>query len=101
MKDYSHSELMSMQQDAIRRVQEMQRRSQEKVQQSRRQPAPESERKPPQQKKEEGGALSPVETILRDLKLDHDRLMILGLLLVLINEGGDRTLILALCYLLF
>ena len=67
---------------------------------------------PPQQPHEPEGstALSPVldnmtrpfnlKGVLDALGLDTEQLIILGLLLILLSEGADKTLILALCYLL-
>lgn len=47
-----------------------------------------------------GGLLSQVGSFLTSLGLDNDRLLILILLFVLWGEGADKTLLLALCYLL-
>jgi hypothetical protein len=41
-----------------------------------------------------------IEEILRALELDEDYLLILGLLMILINQRADTTIILALAYLL-
>ena len=88
-----------MQQDAIRRAQEMQRRSH---QQAGSQP----ETRPadiPQDRQTSNtmiGSNNNMSNILDSLHLDHDRIMIIALILVLLNEGGDQLLILALCYLL-
>lgn len=56
---------------------------------------------PPAGNSPDGG---PISTLLQDIVkavgLDDDRLLLIGLLLILINEKADDTLILALCYLL-
>ena len=114
-QQYSHSEMMAMQQDAIRRVQEMHRRSQPKIQNqshhSRNNTHPSSQQKNqefPDKKQNSQQPIvpakpneeSPLSKILTDLNLDHDRIIILALIVLLLNEGGDKLLILALCYLL-
>lgn len=43
---------------------------------------------------------SPIEKILKDLNLDSDRIIILVLILVLMNEGADKSMLLALFYIL-
>lgn len=47
------------------------------------------------------GESSPIGKVLAALNIDGERLLILGLLLVLMNEKADRTLLIALFYLLF
>jgi hypothetical protein len=44
---------------------------------------------------------SPLNKLLETLGLDGERLIILMLMLVIFNERGDKTLLLALAYLLF
>lgn len=119
---YTNAELMAMQQDAIRRVQDMHRRAQQRVQgqpdstrtqrgtshpaqrsrsngaqeqQHRQPPAP----SPPAEIQQTGEG-TPIEKILKDLNIDKDRIILLGLIILLLNEGADRTLIIALVYLL-
>ncbi|MCI8441628.1 MAG: hypothetical protein HFG27_03735 [Provencibacterium sp.] len=46
------------------------------------------------------GEHSPAARVLEALGLDNERLLLLGLLLVLLNEKADRTLLIALVYLL-
>ena len=116
---------MAMQQDAIRRVQDMHRRAQQRVQgqpdstrtqrgttshsaprshsssaqeQQRRQPPAPSPPAEIQQTGEE--ERTPIDKILKDLNIDKDRIILLGLIILLLNEGADRTLIIALVYLL-
>lgn len=120
---YTNAELMAMQQDAIRRVQDMHRRAQQRVQgqpdstrtqrgttshsaprshsssaqeQQRRQPPAPS---PPAEIQQTGDE-TPIDKILKDLNIDKDRIILLGLIILLLNEGADRTLIIALVYLL-
>lgn len=107
--------MMTMQQDAMRRVQEMQRIAKSRVnggQESAAVPpaapppadAPKKEQHKPPEKKEASSAPSAGGNVLQDLlsglNLDSDRLIILMLLIVLMNEGVDGKLLLALCYLL-
>lgn len=51
--------------------------------------------------KTEEGELSPIAAIFDVLHLDKERLIVLGLLVVLMNEKADKTMLLALFYLLF
>ncbi|HIZ55445.1 MAG TPA: hypothetical protein H9671_04470 [Firmicutes bacterium] len=44
---------------------------------------------------------TPVHRVLKALNMDSDRLLLLGLALLLLNEGGDYKLILALLYIMF
>ncbi len=46
------------------------------------------------------GEDSPIAKVLEALHIDSERLLLIGLLLVLLNEKADRTLLLALVYLL-
>lgn len=117
---------MSMQQDAVRRVREMQRIANSKLE-GRQEPssseqhiaasgqpghAPTPSRQAARDDRQkasvgqesgklpassENGLLS---GLLGQLNLDRDRLIILLLLIVLMNEGTDQKLLLALCYLL-
>lgn len=100
---YSHAEIMAMQQDAIRRAQEMQRRSHQQAgSQPETRPAdiPQDRQTSSQTSNTMTGSSNNMSNILDSLHLDHDRIMIIALILVLLNEGGDQLLILALCYLL-
>ena len=118
---------MSMQQDAIRRVREMQRIANNKLNGVEPNKKQHSEPPPPDQfharnqpnisgqqsnrrpeippvmhsdlpGRQSGGNF--IEGILSQLNLDQDRLIILLLLIVLMREGTDGKLLLALCYLL-
>lgn len=109
-----------MQQDAMQRVREMQRRARERLEASNRiasglpaaqaaQEAPQNtspaQRPAAQQKArqldapQQKGAF-PFQGILEKLGMDGETGLILLLLLLLINEGADRTVILALVYIL-
>ncbi len=154
-RNYTNSEVRSMQQDAIQRVMEMQRIANERLQRSNAvltsrqeepppqpQPAPRRQENPPQNRRQptppshgrgdsRGSSPSPthhampvkleepaperssvpapapspfssgaLEGFIHRLGLETDQLILIGLLLLLINEGADTTLILAVFYLL-
>ena len=110
----------------MRRVQEMQRIANEKLngqpsrQEDHRQPHPANVASPLQENKssQKSKPLFPAQAadaerktasqnsnnmpdgLLSQLNIDNDRLIILLLLVVLLNEGADYKLLLALCYLL-
>lgn len=65
--------------------------------QQRRQQRPVQQPEPEQKQKTDTTLL---QDILGAVGLDDDRVLILGLILILINSKADTTLILALCYLL-
>lgn len=136
-KRYTPEELRKMQQEAVERVRQMQRRSQEVVHNSPRAPsffaqnqeqdghAEHSEASAPSepekaqtkevqeaantphspqqnsaqqtQQTQTDGVLSPILDVLH---LDQDKLLLLGLLFILWGEKTDRSLMLALAYLL-
>lgn len=118
---YSSAQMLAMQKDAIRRVNEMQRQAQERLRQTQsllqepdappeevpaQEPAPSLEPKetaPPAQPQEtaapeESG--NPFQGIFQRLGLDEESVLLLLLLLLLVNEGADSKLILALVYIL-
>lgn len=131
---YSSAQMLAMQKDAIRRVNEMQRQAQERLRQTQEilepppqeddppaeEPAGEAEpaneeepagRAEPSPAMEEGvptgepgtGAAaepSPGAGILQRLGLDEESILLILLLILLINEGADSKLILALVYIL-
>lgn len=113
---YSASEISSMQQDAIRRVREMQRRAQKRLEESNRLAAGGSSlpAQPHPHNSTSQTSVHPAETqqplpaqpalpfqgILEKMGIDGETGLILLLLLLLLNEGADRTLILALAYIL-
>ncbi|MGI5959560.1 MAG: hypothetical protein ACOX60_09115 [Massiliimalia sp.] len=98
---YQGNDIMRMQQDAVRRVREMQRRAKEKLNQT---PPVSSGTPYPQVSREQ--AAPPANTqkenasILDKLGLDREKALLLLLIILLLNEGADQKLILALCYLL-
>lgn len=121
-KEYSPEELAAMQKDAMERVREMQRRADETLRRSnaslpQQEPpmnppippppeaprAPQAAQHPPAplsspslDQQTSGGKLS---QILSAAGMDQDRMIILGLLLLLYNDGADHLLLLALLYL--
>ena len=141
---YSDDDVMRMQQDAVRRVKEMQAKAQATLETVNREhpdppppprkPGSPQRRQPPppvpspvEQLKDlgqqvlpavedvlEGGSIadlinaflpqdddSAVGGVLKALKLDGEKILILGLLLFLMNAKADKTILLALFYLLF
>lgn len=125
MAQYSQRDIVAMQQDAIRRVQEMQRRAQRQVLSSKAQQegalieeisypeetAPEGNQTLPQKQvagvraKDGGGLLDSVRSFLPSslqsaLDLDNDKILLILLILFLQREGADTILILALLYLM-
>lgn len=108
-RGYSNEEIMAMQRDAIRRVNEMRRISEEKLRQSAAaQPekavTPE-QHKPPEKPEEspekpDGDSSGGLGALLQTIAGDHETLLLLALLLLLIREGADTPLILALVYVL-
>lgn len=48
-----------------------------------------------------GGITSPLTKIMDTVGIDNDKLLIIGLMIVLLNEKSDKTLLMALGYLLF
>jgi len=102
----TESEMKKMQQEAVRRAEEMQNRART-VQQQQNQPSHhqsepvaeintpnvENIQKPPERQNETGGLF---ETLMKD----KERTLILGLILLLMDEKTDNSLIFALMYLL-
>lgn len=132
-----NSNMMFMQKNAVRRVQEIERRSRELLNNSNQRntkrdqstnnrtnsstgvgetgapAAPGStaaregkghsvarEKKEYERIRQEGTDNSFIEKILKDLNIDGDRIMLLGLIIVLMNEGANETMLLALLYIL-
>ena len=116
--NYSRDELATMQKDAMERVREMQRRADETLRRSNQamppaappvQPPPEPSQEPPKPKPPPlpppsvelpTASTNKLGNILSAAGMDSDRLIILGLLLILWNDGADQLLLLALLYLL-
>lgn len=107
---YSASQISAMQQDAVERVREMQRRAREKLEGSNQVSAVPVRQQPVQQAayRQSSPAVpaapaspaQPFQGFLEKLGLDGETALILILLFLLINEGADQTLILALVYIL-
>ncbi len=81
---YTSSEIMAMQRDAEKRVREMQKRSEEKIKSSN---------------ITFDLPKNPVKNMLKSM--DKDRLILLCLFLLLIEEESDPMLLLALAYIFF
>lgn len=106
----SNSEMSRMQQDAIRRVQEMQSRAQQNLRgsssremqrESPRAPEPEKHALPPAHEMTGGHHQeNPITDIFDSLMQDKDRTLILVLILLLVEEKSDTGLIFALMYLI-
>lgn len=125
-RQYNEAEMLQMQRDAEVRVREMQNRVRKTVenanhtgrgwhspsglprQQQLQEEKPEPPPEPPVQHNEDTHMLQkkeqPQSTVVGDimdaLGIDEDYLLIIGLILILINQRADTTLILALAYLL-
>ncbi len=109
MAGYSNRQMNKMRQDAIRRSQEMYSRSavnsSHYSEDRREDTAPPVENKPtenkPSEKKQSGMQLNKfLEDFLGD-SIDADKLLIAALIWLLIKEGADKKLIIALGYILF
>ncbi|MCL2088552.1 MAG: hypothetical protein FWH14_03625 [Oscillospiraceae bacterium] len=127
--EYSGADIMSMQQDAVRRVKEMQRRSSNLVGGELGRRNDSNRTLPPKReelKREETAKKSPevktpgaarnnfslqsifssigkttsFENVFKKLGLSSEHLILIALIIVLLNEGADITVILALGYLL-
>lgn len=109
---YSSGEMMSMQRDAIRRVREMQRRANEKLRQQQQPVAPVHQNSvssnqpqhthsaPPPISAEKFSPTLGLSSFLSNFELDQEKILLLLLIVLLLNEGADTKLVLALCYLL-
>lgn len=129
-RNYTYAELRAMQQDAIERVMEMQRRANERLgraphsggqsrassqnntenpftpprrqasSQNRNGTAPPRSMRPSAPQGESFFSSGAFEGIAKRLGLESDQLLLIGLLLLLLNEGADAELILGIFYLL-
>lgn len=115
---YSQSDMLRMQQDAINRVHEMQRRAQRTIEETNgsiqhvhdapQSPAPlqAAHHAPPRRHGEPAPhhapekPVNPLSNLLSALNFDSEQILIGILLVMLINEGADMPIILALLYLL-
>ena len=112
--EYSYNELMQMQDKAIERVRMMQERARKTMEENPIEPLHMENRQEEQKEAEEvkaepvsaqppkaqnqshgGGILSGL-----NLNMDKDKAMVLPLLLLLMNEGADSLLLLALMYIM-
>ena len=125
MADYTYQDIMQMQNDAIRRAEEMQKRARTtaglEANQSKNEPPQEPKRIPmpsgylqqneshqPQKDahipQQEGNVKAPfVERLkngLGDVNIDSDKALLLSLIMLLSQEGADELLIMALIYIL-
>lgn len=124
---YSESDMSRMQREAIQRTKEMQRRAKEAAAQfnrdfsSQNPPAFKSNMprhshnlnnnsRPPEVShgsgEEKPAAPMPIKKIVDALGLDHEKIVLIGLMLILLNDGGinntkNQKLLMALAYLLF
>lgn len=87
--DYSDSRFSKMQEDAIRRVQEMQRRSREAVGTEEAQDANPS-----------SPATASLGKVIGDLHIDEEKALIAFLIYILYKQEADIKLMLGLAYLL-
>ena len=111
-RSYSNEEILAMQKDAIRRVNEMRRMSEEKL----RQTAPPVQEEPKSSSGEEadppkgstasicgadtGQPTGGLTALLKSFGGDRETMLLLALLFLLIKEEADTSLILALVYIL-
>lgn len=106
MASNREQDLMQLQQDAVRRVMEMQRQAQAKVQ-PRQEPSPHQkppkapENPPPKSSSPKPASKTGLlKSILGSTGLEEEQLLLLGLGYLLYKEGADQKLLLALLYLL-
>lgn len=98
-----YSDMSRMQQEAIRRVQEMQSRAQQNIRSNTSEPPRNPPREPEPHRNElaaEHHAENPLSDIFGSLMQDKERTLILVLLLLLVDEKADTSLIFALMYLI-
>ena len=128
MADNTNRDFIKMQQDAIARVRDMQRRAKIEVNKPHNNPRsdkaqqPQTRRERPKQETEKVAGVKdfhgedktrrpPIEVLenkngfnipfLKDLKIDRDVLIILIIALILMSEEADIIMLLALAYILF
>lgn len=110
---YTDAQIRSMQQDAVRRVNEMQRMARQRVDTPSGQQRPPNQQKPPDPKEPCTNPIAPEPCMqptlpiqngligfLDRMNLDEEKILLIGILILLINEGADTYLILALVYIL-
>ncbi len=123
MADYTYSELMKMQNDAIRRAEEMQKRArlsagfEEEAAKENKTSAPQEPKHIPmpkgylekQQNEDDAEEKAPPKnentfkdfnSSMADLNMDSDKALLLSLIMLLSEEKADELLIMALIYML-
>lgn len=110
--DYTYSELMQMQDKAIERVREMQERARRTMEADPVLPIKEEQKREEKPEEVPKVKAEPVKAVPKNqnqrsgmpfglnLNLDKDRATVLPLLLLLMNEGADNLLLLALTYIM-
>lgn len=118
MADYTYQELMKMQNDAIRRVEDMQKKARQTagldntetkkkipVEEPKHIPMPQNYLKTeknsaPQPAQQGSNSNSNIKNLLMDINIESDTALLLSLLLLLAEENADESLIMALLYIL-
>ena len=112
MADYSYQDLMRMQNDAIRRAEDMQRRARQSAGIERNQSAVKEDAYEKSQEctdetkhsyEQKNGTKicdDKIKNIFGDLNIDSDKALLLSLILLLSEEKADELLIMALIYML-
>ncbi len=126
-RDYSYNELLNMQQQAMRRVEQMQQNARQakdnfnvtSPQQNKPEPNIQNTQKSkpidfakdnqPIKKEELTQSTNnsmfskenPIKDLVNGLNLDNDKLLLIGVILLLSKEDADNSLIFALLYMLF
>lgn len=119
MADYTYHELMKMQNDAIRRVEDMQKKARQSaglnntekekkeipVEEPKRIPMPPNylnnlKERNNQSNKGEKNPFENIKNIFGDINISSDTALLLSLILLLTEEKADETLIMALLYML-
>lgn len=101
MREYSYGEIMKMQEDALRRVEDMRRKSDEAVGRNGEKSVATYEKT---EEEREKNALVRREGEVKNSKplnnIDSDVALLLSVVLLLSDEGADEELLLALLYIL-
>lgn len=110
--EYSYNELVQMQEQAIRRVHEMQQRARQTARESgdivqesepviqQEQPAPAVQQEHRAIARPPRSPLSGLSALIDKIPYDDDTAVLLPLILLLLHEGSDEKLILALIYIM-
>ena len=120
MADYTYHELMKMQNDAIRRVEDMQKKARQTaglnkeekekkeipVEEPRRVPMPSDylnnlkQRNNQNNRAQQSNPFENIKNLFGDINISSDTALLLSLVLLLTEEKADETLIMALLYML-